>query len=336
MRTYASTSFLPRVERLESRVCLSCTVDVRGSMLRIIGDGGANSATVTDDGEGGVVATCNGGAAVTASGIRRITIDTKGGNDTVNVNVTGELTSRLNIDLVLGAGNDVADLNFAAISDELRIKADLGSGDDLIDINLDQEIREDGEVDIDVRGQDGADQFILSVNEVRAGAELNVRFDGGRGNDTLDVRLGDPVDEDAEIKIDARGGDGNDALTVDATTFGTGANIGEGAEVEVRLDGGRGNDNLNVSFEGEVDGQLELRLDGGDGNDTVVANVTVNAGSTGQVEARVNGGRGNDNLTLNVFDLALGSARVKAKLDGGAGFDTCVSTPNVEEKNCEA
>jgi len=138
------------------------------------------------------------------------------------------------------------------------------------------------------------------------------------------------------VEITGKGGDGNDSLTVDATTFGTGANIAKGAELEVRLDGGKGTDTLNVSHDGDVDGKLDLRLDGGSGNDTVVANVTINAGSTGKVRALVNGDSGNDNLTLNVIDSSAGQADVKAKLDGGAGFDTCVHTPNVQEKHCEA
>src|SRR5262249_55442633 len=164
---------------------------------------------------------------------RKIIIDTKGGGDTVKVSVTGELTGRLDLDLNLGAGDDSADIDFAAISGRLKLKADLGGGKDTIDVNLDQELRARAEVDLDVRGGDGADVWILSVNEVRARAELDARFYGGRDNDTLDVRLGDPIDTAAEVKIDGNGGEGNDSLKVDATTFGTGANIAAGAKLVV-------------------------------------------------------------------------------------------------------
>jgi len=95
-------------------------------------------------------------------------------------------------------------------------------------------------------------------------------------------------------------------------------------------------DTLNVSYAGDVDGKLELRLDGGSSNDTAVANATINAGSTGKVRALVDGDSGNDNLTLNIIDSSGGQAKVKANLDGGSGFDTCVHTPNVQVKHCEA
>jgi len=335
MRKHLSGRYIPRLEGLENRWCPSCTVTVNGGVMRITGDGGANTVTVTHDGAGNVTATCDT-ASGTGSNIRKILIDTKGGNDTVNLSVTGDLTTRLDLDLNLGSGNDNADLNFAAISGRLNLKADLGSGNDLIDVNLDQELRAGAEVDMDVRGGDGTDTWALSVNEVRTGAELDARFDGGRHDDVLNVFLGDPIDSGAEVSISGRGGDGNDSLKVDATTFGTGANIAAGAELKVRLDGGNGVDNLNVSHDGDVDGELDVRLDGGSGNDTVAANLTVNAGSTGEVSARVDGDKGNDNLTLNVSDLSAGAAEIKARLDGGSGFDTCVHTPNVDEKHCEA
>jgi len=335
MRNHLSDSFIPRLESLENRWCPSCTVSVNGGVMRIIGDSGANAVTVTHDGAGNVTATCDS-AAGSGSNIKKIIIDTKGGDDTVNLSVTGNLTTRLDLDLNLGAGNDTANLKFAAISTRLKLRADLGAGNDVLGVNLDQEIRPGAKVDLDVKGSDGADTWNLSANEVRSGAELKASFDGGRHNDTLNVFLGDPIDSGAEVTIIGRGGDGNDSLKVDATTFGTGANIAAGAELKVSLDGGNGADTLDVSYDGDVDGKFDVGLAGGPGNDTVTANVTVNSGSTGEIRARVNGGSGNDNLTLNVFDLSAGMADIKARLDGGAGFDTCVTTPNVEKKNCEA
>src|SRR5262245_62163810 len=126
--------FAPRVELLEHRWCPSCTVTVHGDVMRIVGDGGVNAVTVTDDGAGNVTAACDT-ASATGSGIRKIIIDTKGGADTVTVDVTGELTTRLDLRLELGSGNDTADLAFAAISDELKVKADLGSGNDMFAVN---------------------------------------------------------------------------------------------------------------------------------------------------------------------------------------------------------
>jgi len=336
MRTHPTNRFIPRLEALESRWCPSCTINVRGGTMRIIGDGGANAVTVTDDGAGNVVATCDSMAPVTASGIRKIIINTKGGNDTVNFTATGQLNTRLDLYLALGSGNDTANLAFAAINSRLKLNADLGSGNDTINTNLDQEIKAGARADLNVWGDNGADTWILSVNEVRSKAKLDAWFDGGSNNDTLDVRLGDPIDAGAKVDITGKGRDGNDSLLVDATTFGTGANIAKGAELEVNLDGGKGVDTLTMTYEGEVDGELEFRLDGDSGNDTVSATATVSAGSTGKVSALVEGDSGNDNLTLNITDASAGQAKVKAKLDGGSGFDTCVHTSNVQVRRCEA
>src|SRR5947208_2092643 len=75
MRTYLfNRSF--QVETLENRLCLSCTVDVDGSHLRIVGDDTPNTVSVVDDGAGGVVAICDGMPAVVATGIKKISIDT--------------------------------------------------------------------------------------------------------------------------------------------------------------------------------------------------------------------------------------------------------------------
>src|SRR5262245_28102918 len=87
--------FAPRVELLEHRWCPSCTVTVHGDVMRIVGDGGVNAVTVTDDGAGNVTAACDT-ASATGSGIRKIIIDTKGGADTVTVDVTQLFSLREN------------------------------------------------------------------------------------------------------------------------------------------------------------------------------------------------------------------------------------------------
>ena len=332
MRSHARPNrFTPRLEALEDRWCPACTINVVGHTMLILGDGAANAVNVTHNGAGNVTATCDS-ASATGTAINKIVIDTRGGNDTVNLSVTGALTSELHLDLGLGGGNDVAHLKFAAISDELKVRADLGGGDDTIDVNLDQEIQTGAVVDLKVKGQGGADAWTLSVNEVRTNAELKVAFDGEGGNDSLDVFLGDPIDAGAKVKIDAKGGGGNDDLNVDATTFGTGANIAAGATLSVNLDGGGGRDTLAFSHDGDIDGTLHVRLNGGGGGDTATATITPLAGSTGKVNAHVNGGGGRDNLTLQVFGDTTGLAEFDARINGGGGRDTIVSTPNVKVK----
>lgn len=330
-----SQMFVPRLETLDNRWCPSCTITVDDGTLTITGDDEANTLTVTHDGAGTVTVVCDGGETVTEEDIERIVIDTGDGDDSLTFDVTAELTEALEVEVDLGAGNDTADLDFMAISDQLQVRANLGEGDDLFDVNLDVELKTGADVGIDVRGREGADTFNLSVNEVREDADLKAQFRGGQDDDALNVFLGDPIDAGAEVKIQGNGGAGNDDLTVDATTFGTGANIGEDAELQIRLNGGDGEDTLGTTFEGDVDGTLHVTLDGGDDDDTASAEITVLSGSEGEVHARVNGDDGDDDLTLMLNDDSDDSATVHGRIDGGKGTDSCESTDNVVEKRCE-
>lgn len=334
MRTFLPRSFSPRVEALENRLCLDCTIAADDGKLTITGDDAANTVSITHDGNGNVAVVCDGDAAVNFSGIKEIEIDTLGGNDSVNLTVTGELKKKLEVEMDLGDGDDTSSMLFGAIAAKLALEADLGAGNDTLSVNLDQQIKSKGQVRMEVTGGDGNDTWNLSANEVRTKAKLQAQFDGGNGDDVLQTFLGDPIDAKAHVQIQASGGAGNDALTVDATTFGTGANIAAGAKLQVQLDGGAGTDTLNVSHDGNVAGDLKIHVSGGADNDVADVSVAANVASKGKVHAQVNGDDGNDDLTLLLSTT--GSAKhVKGIIDGGAGVDVCTSTPNVKEKNCE-
>lgn len=336
MRSHLSNrSFSPRVESLEGRLCLACTITADDNTLTIEGDDAANTVSVTHDGAGNVVVVCDGEPALNFSGIKEIEIDTAGGDDSVNLTVTGELTKKLEIELDLGDGNDTSSMLFGAIAAKLALEADLGAGNDTLSVNLDQEIKSKGQVKMDVEGGEGNDTWNLSANEVRSKAKLQAQFDGDAGDDILLMFLQDPIDAKAHVQIQASGGDGADALTVDATTVGTGASIGAGAKLHVQFDGGKGADTLDVSHDGNVAGQLQIQVNGGADNDIANVDIAANVTGKGKVHVQVNGNDGDDDLTL--FLHATGSAKhVKGTIDGGAGFDTCVATPNVKKKNCEA
>jgi hypothetical protein len=335
MRTFTPNFFSPRVEPLERRLCLACTIDVEDDTLSILGDAADNNVVITHDGAGNVSVVCDGEPAVLASGIKEIIVDTGDGNDVLTLDVTGELTSKLELNLDLGAGNDSADLDFATIAAKLEVEADLGAGNDLFDVNLDQEILSRGKAQVDVDGGAGDDRWNLSANEIGSKAKLQASFEGDDGNDILQAFLGDPMEAKAHVQISAEGGAGNDTLTVDATTFGTGADIADGAKLQVHLEGGDGDDTLNSSYEGEVAGMLQLHLSGGEGNDAAVVNATTDVSGKGKVQIHVNGDAGDDALTLNLTSTG-NSKHVQAAIDGGLGMDTCVATPNVKKRNCEA
>src|SRR5262245_16474973 len=87
-----------RLEELENRWCPSCTVTVTGNTLRITGDAGNNTVAIVDNGAAGMVVTCDGDAHPAATGIQRVLVDTKEGDDTVSYSRSaagGNFTGRL-------------------------------------------------------------------------------------------------------------------------------------------------------------------------------------------------------------------------------------------------
>ena len=161
------------------------------------------------------------------------------------------------------------------------------------------------------------------------------------------------------LVIDIKQGSGDDVVNA----FGNGAVVGDNGKLALKLDSGSGNDIASIVFpqavvnnellievqQGEGDDTafffaeeallgpgslLEVKWDGGSGLDQGHTSVGASAESTGRLKAEVKGGDDDDSLTLAV--VAPAGVDLDALLDGGNGFDTCLATPNVEVKNCEA
>jgi hypothetical protein len=81
-------SFRPRVESLEGRLCLSVTVstvNVHGeSVLKIVGDSGANEVSIVDNGSGHVDVSQGGAIVGSGDDISAIKFYGKDGTDTVH------------------------------------------------------------------------------------------------------------------------------------------------------------------------------------------------------------------------------------------------------------
>jgi hypothetical protein len=327
MRAHSPNQLSRQIQALENRWCPASTITVDHGIMKIIGDNEANIVTISHDGAGQVVAVGDG-TTVTADGIKRIIFDLKSGDDSVTVNTTGELTKQLDLRMNFGDGDDSANLKFASISRNLTVSADLGAGDDWIDLNLDEEIRSGVAIGLDVRGYDGADTWILSVNEVRPNAILRAHFDGDDGDDVLDVRLGDPIDSGARVKIDGDGGDGADLLKVDGVTMGIGAIIQAGAHLRVNLCGDDGDDTVELKAAG-VSGDLKARVDLGDGDDAVNMNMDWEIRAGGEVRLDVRGRDGADTMDLNVNHVLV-NADLRVRFDGDDGddaFHVCMGDP---------
>jgi hypothetical protein len=380
-----------RLEQLEKRYCLACDAMVSGNTLRIIGDDLNNTALITDDGAGTVIADCDGDPAA-GTRIEKIEVHLRGGDDRVNYNLTGNRVRKMELKFDLGRGNDSATLDFmgpTTIAADFQIDIRQGDGIDALSVfaigttleaNAQLEVKVDGgrgndssfldffastirkDLKIDVKQGDGIDDFVLfaEFSVIAANGKLEAKVDDGNGSDvTAFVLFGAVVEKD--LVIEAKQGDGNDHFRV----FGEGMQVGANGKLEVKLDAGRGDDDARLLFDGAViqkDVQIdlkqgegvdefevsaldmllesgalfELKWDGDKGDDIAEAELGVRAGSTGKLKAEIKGGDDDDDLTLLVFDASGGLADIDAILDGGNGFDICVSTPNVEEKDCEA
>src|SRR5262249_1978927 len=96
-------TFRPQLEPLETRHCPSAVVTSIPHARLNLGDSGNNTVQISDNGSGTVTASVDWTPAVTKSGINYILVFTKGGNDTVNYNLTGPLTTPRLLSVDLGS-----------------------------------------------------------------------------------------------------------------------------------------------------------------------------------------------------------------------------------------
>jgi hypothetical protein len=320
------------VETLEDRCCPTVSVGITGSTLWVLGDNAANTVSIRDDGQGGIAASIDGQTG-TGSGITRVVILTRGGDDTVNYQLTGNLHTPEALQLDLGNGHDQATLDYSP---------GVSSGD----------------LRVDIWGGAGGDQVTARFGDITSTV---LRFNAhlGRGDNTFDATLAGNVFGDARVWFNVNGGPGGGgagpvspgpgqfpgkfraqararaAIGHDTLGFhANGVTIDPAALLSVNLAGGPGDDTITFDYQGLVRGALTVRADGGAGADAMTANLNVDQGSRGTVNAKVYGGPGSDTLTLNVQDNSGGAGgstlhRCVALLDGGPGADDLTYTPNV-------
>lgn len=252
-------------EGLEERVLLAGSVnlafDAGTGILTVTGDNLANQVSVLDD--GGIVFVGDGTTAITNStgnlvavtladgrtgylldaGTVEVNAFAKGGNDTINIQ--GVVIAGVDLNIDLGAGNDLFNLSNANISNLLVLG---GSGKDSMYVG---DVASDGAL-VALHGGDGNDnvraEFILFTGELE--------IYGGNGNDVVSVNA-----EGFSVNaLTIHTGNGNDSVTVGNTVVNT----------TTEIDMGNGKDDLALfrnTFAGEVDvflgaGQDKASLDG--------------------------------------------------------------------------
>jgi hypothetical protein len=137
------------------------------TILQITGDDTANTVQITDDASTGVITVTGDGVTQTfaAAGVESIVVNTFGGDDVVEYDLTGpQSTTRL-------------------------VTVDLGNGDDTFTANVDAQVSGAGtNVGISATGGHGADTLVLnasSATTVDPDARLSVDFSGDAGHDSI-------------------------------------------------------------------------------------------------------------------------------------------------------
>ena len=162
---------------------------------------------------------------------------------------------------------------------------------------------------IGVRGLGGNDTMTVYLGQ---NALKDVRFDGGEGNDTLDVR-------NSVSRVTLVGGAGNDTLygglSDDSLDGGSGEDSLSGGDGQDSINGGTGNDELHG-------GDGKDTIEGGEGNDSIYGEGNDDNLQGGSDNDTIDGGSGNDSIEGgNDRDSILGGIGDDT-IDGGGDDDT--------------
>jgi hypothetical protein len=335
-------SFVPRLEALEARALLSCTVTVSGTTLSITGDNGNNSVQVIDRGSpgaGNITAICDGMTTTPPGAISTIRINTNAGNDAVSYTLAGNLTGFRRVSINLGTGNDSFNGQIAGSlfnGSDFQISGQGSTGNDSLAMTVAGSLLNGSSLKANLDGGTGNDMLVeQTTGSVMDGSLLQLDASGSTGNDVLFSNLASNVTNGSQLQTHLDGGTGNDVLRLHAGD----SAIQNGSALILSVTGGDGNDDIGLDTQTSINGSLSLTADGGTGNDLIVARVRLDPlpGSQGLVRARVQGSQGNDTLRLVVrrprVDMGVD---LNAAILGGSGFDSCHSTPNVRHQGCEA
>jgi hypothetical protein len=222
----------------------SVRASVSGDKLTITGDDAPNAVQVIP-GVGpdafvvvGLEATLvNGALSTTVSGVKKLSIEVKGGADRIELtDVLLDGTLLVN----LGAGSDA----FVMQGGRVSKKAEINGGQDGDDIRIRQGARFDGQ--LLVNGGKKVDTVVVTDVSIRGDSEIK----GGSGNDDVTVQF---TSLDGGANLIVGGGDGADRTTLLDDRF---------SDVQIYM--GDGDDRLSV--EG-CDFDRTLKAEGNGGHD---------------------------------------------------------------------
>ena len=248
-------------------------------------------------------------------------VDLSSGNDTASIKMGAVDTGVFRLNLDAGSGNDTVGLEMLGdvASALVDIDLGLGSGKNTLNVNSIATVNGGSNFFLDVRGGTSSTEYdnvtTHFTNDVE-NARLIVTANLYGGNDTF-LNTFDLQDWDVRqlgfVRFAIDGGDGSDNIAVTrGGTIGS-ADIDPGGIVEFRLMGGNGNDKLNLDLGGNEEnnrglfltGRLIANLDGAAGNDTVSADLSFSydPASFGDLSLSLLGGSGNDTMNFNLLDF---------------------------------
>lgn len=309
--------------------CLGSSADTVTASL----DG--TSLRITDN--GGSILDSTSSPPVPASTLKALRIQTRGGNDVVNLSAmtTSDFPDLPEITVLTGAGDDTVTGNNG--TNGSRIFAFLGAGADTFNGSSAADAVDGGSGRDTISGLDGndyiqgegdeAELYVNLGNDEIADDDDKDTIHGGNGNDTIyGFMSGDsPVNcEDGEI---LNGNDGDDNIHGS-----DGADIISGNNGNDGLDGGDGNDVINgnlgddtISGDDGIDvihgNEDDDTISGGDGNDELYGDEDSDHIFGGAGDDQIYGGTGTDTLAGGSGDDHIEGGSGADRLDGGYGAD---------------
>lgn len=185
---------------------------------------------------------------VASNAALNITGDLGAGNDRLRFVTSGlAANANLNLNVKLGTDNDQASVVLGAIGPRAiaRVNVDLGAGTDSLGLSANGDLALDALLLLKVNAGAGNDNIRLQLGDIGtslAAATALLNLDLGDGNDTLRLQVGEIGREsDLDVRID--GGAGNDAMGL--TFVG---NIDQNATIGLNINQGAGDDRLGVTI----------------------------------------------------------------------------------------
>ena len=188
-----SRNFILRLERLDDRALPSVSVVETGGTLVVHGDQSDNTIVISDDGTSDagnvVVQVFDDDQTYTSNGaITKIRIVGRGGDDTVEYDLNGNLSNSRTVVADLGKGDDVfnANVNYLQLNDgaSLTIRALGGNGKDQLSVNANCDVMEGASLSVVLKGGNGKDSILENFTGVLMGT-ASFKADGGDGHDLV-------------------------------------------------------------------------------------------------------------------------------------------------------